>query len=241
MPAELWQRWNLDPTLLAAMAVVAGLHVVLLRRDAEWAQKRQLFAAAWLLLFALFVSPLCALTSALFSARVTHHVILIAVVAPLSVAALPRRFRGWTVPASALGALIAVHILVLWGWHAPRLYEAASSEPPIFWIMQLTLLGTAIAVWLAVLSQGTGLVSALSMLLGIVMQMGLLGAIITFAPRALYAPHFGSTEPFGLSALEDQQLAGLIMWVPAILPYLAVALFLIGQHLSAGSRYRRAS
>ena len=61
------------------------------------------------------------------------------------------------------------------------------------------------------------------------MQMGLLGALITFAGQPLYAPHFFTTEPWGLSALEDQQVAGLIMWAPSAGLYLAAALAIAGR------------
>ncbi|WP_246450478.1 cytochrome c oxidase assembly protein [Sphingomonas rhizophila] len=56
-------------------------------------------------------------------------------------------------------------------------------------------------------------------------QMGLLGALITFAANPLYAPHFSVTAPWGLSPLEDQQMAGLIMWAPSAGLYLAAALW----------------
>jgi putative membrane protein len=55
-------------------------------------------------------------------------------------------------------------------------------------------------------------------------QMGLLGALLVFAPRPLYAEHLASTAGWGLSPLADQQLAGLLMWMPAMLPYVAVAI-----------------
>jgi hypothetical protein len=63
-------------------------------------------------------------------------------------------------------------------------------------------------------------------------QMGLLGALITFAANPLYAPHFATTLPWGLDPLEDQQLAGLIMWAPAAAIYLAAALFIAGRWLA---------
>ena len=66
--------------------------------------------------------------------------------------------------------------------------------------------------------------------------MGLLGAIITFARTPIYSPHFATTEPWGLSALSDQQLAGLIMWVPATIPYLLGALVYIAAQLSPADR-----
>ena len=62
-------------------------------------------------------------------------------------------------------------------------------------------------------------------------QMGLLGALIVFAPRPLYFVHLASTAPWGLSPLVDQQLAGLLMWVPAMLPYLGVGLWMAWSSL----------
>lgn len=187
------------------------------------------------------MSPFCALTSALFSARVTHHVLLIAVVAPLAAISLPSRCRATAMSPGTLPCIAVVHFCVLWSWHSPSLYALALSSPAIFWAMQVSLLGTALAFWLVVLSPHTALASSLTALLTGTIQMGLLGAIIAFAGRPLYAPHLGSTMPFGLSALEDQQLAGLIMWVPAVLPYLAAALILLHLRLSSSAFSGRAS
>jgi putative membrane protein len=231
IPADWLERWNPDLPLIAAMAAFGILHLLALQRHGEWPQKRRAYGATWLLLALLFVSPFCALSSALFSVRVAHHVLLIAVVAPLAVIALPSRLRSPAISAGALAAIFVVHTFTLWIWHAPSLYDSAMRTPAIFWAMQLSLLGTALALWLAVLSARVPLVVSLAALLGTMTQMGLLGAIITFARRPLYAPHLGVTEPFGLTAFNDQQIAGMIMWVPAVLPYLAAALVLTGLRL----------
>jgi len=234
------RSWNLDLVLIGAMAAIACMHLLVLRKHHEWPQKSWAFGATWLLLALLFVSPLCALSSALFSVRVAHHILLIAVIAPFAVMALPDRWRRVETSANALLIILVVHIFVLWSWHAPALYGVALSRPALFWIMQLSLLGTALLFWLAVLSPRTAFHTSMTALLGATMQMGLLGAIITFARTPLYAPHFGNTEPFGLSALEDQQLAGLIMWVPAVLPYLAAALILLKLRLENAALAGRA-
>jgi putative membrane protein len=232
--------WNLDPWLIGAMTAIAAAHFLLLRRTGEWQDKLASFSVTWSILSLLFVSPSCALSSALFSARVAHHVLLIAVVAPLAAISLPSRCRTMAMSPGALSCIAVIHFCVLWGWHSPLLYALALSEPTVFWVMQLGLLGTALAFWLAVLAPRTALVASLTALLTGTIQMGLLGAIITFAGRPLYAPHFGTTMPFGLSALEDQQLAGLIMWVPAVLPYLAAALVLLSLRLSYATLASRA-
>jgi putative membrane protein len=233
LPSEWLSRWNWDPILLSAMAALALGHAMVLWRSGEFRSRGWWYASLWLIAFTLFVSPLCALSSALFSVRVVHHVLLIAVAAPLAVLSLPRRWRSVAAQsAGVLGVVFALHVAIVWVWHLPAPYASALSSDPVFWIMQLSLLGSAIALWRLILSPAGPAGAALSLTLGTVMQMGLLGAMITFARSPLYVPHFATTEPFGLSPLADQQLAGLIMWVPATLPYLAVALILIGRSLA---------
>lgn len=221
-PAELLGRWNLDPLLIVVLAVVLALMWRITKTEA---QRRTLAAAAALALF-LFVSPFCALSSALFSARVTHHVLLAAVLAPLLVFALPaHRSR---LPGS-LGLWTGLQAIVFWLWHAPGLYAAALSNDLTYWLMQITIMGTAFGFW-STLRRGSGL-SAVAALLVSTVQMGLLGALITFAGAPLYAPHFMTTAPWGLDALEDQQLAGLIMWAPSAGLYLGAALFIAQRWL----------
>ncbi len=231
IPAELLARWNVDPALIGIMVAAGAGHFLLLRRSGEWPQKRWWLATTWLLLAFLFVSPLCALSSALFSVRIAHHVILIAVVAPLAAMALPSRWNDVLLSAGWLNALVVIHAVIVWLWHAPSLYALALSHHAIFWVMQLSLLATALLLWLAVLGTRMSPLSSITALLATMMQMGLLGAIITFAPRPLYAPHFGTSDSFGLAALEDQQIGGMIMWVPAVLPYLAAAMVLLTRHI----------
>ena len=79
--------------------------------------------------------------------------------------------------------------------------------------------------------------SALSGLLGSIIQMGMLGALLTFAGQPLYEPHMTTTLPYGLTPLADQQLAGLLMWVPAALPYLAVALLIAWRQFGTVEPY----
>ena len=220
-PAELLQRWNLDPWVLlplAAAAVWIGL-----RGRSRFRRPLSLLALA--LLAVSFVSPLCALSSALFSARVTHHGLMIAVVAPL-LAYAPRQ----SVPAPLrLLPAAAAHAALFWIWHSPAAYSAALASDSIYWVMQVSILGSALLFWLAVRSASP--LAASGALLAIMVQTGLLGALITFAGRPLYAPHLLTTELWGLSPLRDQQLAGLIMWAPMASVYLLAALLLVGRAL----------
>jgi putative membrane protein len=213
IPADVWTSWNLDPVMMLALC---GLAAVVWYRSRGTARRAGFAGVA--LMAVIFVSPLCALSAALFSARVVHHVLLIAAVAPLLAVAFPAR------RARPLSLLFAVHVAVLWLWHVPVVYAWAVASLPGYWLMQASLLASALALWREVLRPGAEPGAGIAALLGTVAQMGLLGALIAFAPNALYPAHFLTTEIWGLSPLEDQQLAGLIMWVPAILPYLVAAL-----------------
>jgi putative membrane protein len=235
LPADWLARWNLDPVLLVALAGAAALHFALLWREAapDRTNRMAMAAAAWALLVAMFVSPLCAITSALFSARVAHHAVLVAIAAPLLVLSLPRRWDLTAFSVTGVGsAAFVAHMVILWVWHAPAPYAAALADSRMFWVMELSLLLSAMLLWMTVLASTARLGAALALLLGSVVQMGLLGAVITFAREPLYAAHLSVTEPWGLSALQDQQLAGLIMWVPAAVPYLAAALALLASRLA---------
>jgi len=214
-------RWNFDPLLIAALAALAL--VVGCGRSRNTAAGYGAIA----LMVVVFVSPLCALSSALFSARVFHHVILVAAVAPLLASAFPLRGAG----SPPLAALVVTHAVILWLWHAPGPYDWGLATVPAYWLMQGSLLGSAWLLWRAILVPAAQPGPALVALVATVGQMGLLGALIVFASRPLYAVHFASTWPWGLSPLADQQLAGLLMWVPAILPYLGMGLWLAWSSL----------
>jgi putative membrane protein len=177
-----------------------------------------------------FVSPLCALSSALFSARVTHHIILIAAAAPL----LARAFPLPRIPSPPLVPVVAAHTVIVWLWHAPGLYTWGLASVPAYWLMQATLLGSAWLMWRSIFAPLVQTGVALMALVSTIGQMGLLGALIVFSPRPLYAVHFASTAAWGLSPLADQQLAGLLMWVLAMLPYLAAGLWIAWSSLRAG-------
>jgi len=119
-------------------------------------------------------------------------------------------------------------------WHVPAIYAWGLATVPTYWLMQGSLLASAWLIWRAILTPAAQPGPALVALGATVGQMGLLGALIVFASRPLYAVHFASTWVWGLSPLADQQLAGLLMWVPAILPYLGVGLWIAWSSLRPG-------
>lgn len=237
VPASLWSDWNLDPPLLLALALAFGAWLLTMRRTAYWRRRNLAFPAAWLVLVLAFVSPLCALSAALFSARIVHHLLLVGLAAPLLALALPRVARLLALPLTAAAVL---HAVLFWFWHAPVPYAAALSHPATYWLMELSLLASAVGFWGAVLRAGPNPALLSVALAGFMAQMGLLGALLAFAPAPLYAPHLATTAPWGLTPLADQQLAGLVMWVPGMLPYLVALVAGVGlwyvRAVEAGQR-----
>lgn len=220
VPANLLAAWNLDLVAIAVAAGVVLAHLVT-RRDGRG--PLLLGVAVFCLLF---LSPLCALTTALFSVRAVHHVVLVAIAAPLLALAFGAAVSRHRPPLSVGGAL-ALSTVAMWVWHIPSFYAAGIGSAPLYWLMQASLLGSGIFFWWAVLTPAARPGGALLGLLGAVVQMGMLGALLTFAARPLYEAHALTTTPFGLSPLEDQQLAGLVLWVPAAAPYVIAALILV--------------
>lgn len=158
--------------------------------------------------------------------HMVQHMLLIVVIAPLGVLARPLPQwraavggrRGW---ASAVRiarkplAMALVHAGTLWFWHAPRPYALALGDPLWHAIEHLLLLATAVLFWSAVLHAGSSSRGqAMLALLLTVIHTGLLGALLTFARVPLYED---------AQDLADQQLAGLIMWVPAGVAYILAA------------------
>jgi putative membrane protein len=227
-PAEWLGRWNLDPLLIGGLlAAIAAWRLAGLHADR---QRSLAFGGGMALLAVLFVSPLCALTSALFAARTAHHALLVAAAAPLFALALPQAARQ----GGRVAAWTGLQAAVLWAWHYPPFYAAALASDAVYWLMQGSLLATALAFWASL--RRVSVTTAVAALLATMVQMGLLGALITFAGKPLYAPHWLTTAPWGLTPLEDQQLAGLIMWAPAAAVYLAAALLVAGRWLRDEAR-----
>lgn len=209
------------------------------------------FAGGWLALVAALVSPLHAMGSVLFSAHMAQHELLMVVAAPLLVLgrwvvpalwAVPpawRRAAGRAAKRSAVretwdaitrpARATLLHAVALWAWHAPALYAATLESDLVHAAQHASFLGSALLFWWALLNPrarrgqaGAGVFY----LFVTAMHTGALGALIAVAGRPWYPAYRGTTAAWGLTPLEDQQLAGLVMWVPAGLAYIAAALWL---------------
>jgi putative membrane protein len=221
------------------------------------------FVTGWLALASSTVSPLDALGAQLFVAHMIQHEVMMLVAAPLLVLgrpfapviwSLPRRARAVAARSAAalrlrravhaLGSPVAawsLHAAVLWAWHAPPLFEASLRNGLLHDVQHLTFFGSALLFWWALLREGRGPGGAavgLLYLFTTLLHTSVLGALLAFSGRSWYPAYRVTAPSFGLSALEDQQLGGLIMWVPGGLVYLLVGLALLSSLLAASDRQR---
>ncbi len=260
-PHDLWTAWSFDPGIVIPLALSALLYLRGARASRGIDPRRQAcFWAGWAVLALSLVSPLHPLGEVLFSAHMAQHEILMLIAAPLLVLSRPlvaflwgmpfgwRRDLGawsksrpvqrtWTVVTAPMVAWW-VHAVALWGWHAPPLFQATIGNGFVHAAQHASSLGSALLFWWALFyahgarSYGAGVFYIFTTAI----HTAILGALLTFA-RSVWYPAYSATAPvWGLSPIEDQQLGGLFMWVPAGLVYLIAGLALFAAWLRQSDR-----
>ena len=253
------------PIVLSALLYAIG--VVRLRRvntQVIGAVEIACFFAGWLTLVIALVSPLHPWGSVLFSAHMTQHELLMLVAAPLLVLGRPMVPFLWAFPKTTARDLSAwtkattwqrvwraitapfvawlIHAIVLWGWHVPFLFQATLESEWVHALQHASFFGSALLFWWAILhgrERAFGSGAAVLYLFTTALHSSLLGALLTFSQTVWYPVYNGSTQSWGLTPLEDQQLGGLIMWIPAGIVYIIAALALFARWLrGAESRAR---
>jgi putative membrane protein len=254
-PPDLWTHWSLNPWTWGPLILLHTLygHGVLKLWARAGAGRGIGFGAvaAFLLgeavLFVALISPLHELGGTLQSAHMAQHALLILVAPPLLLAGRPgaalahslpagvarsaalRRLTAMTKPLARPGIAALAHAVALWAWHAPPLYEAALLSPALHWLEHASFLATALMLWRAALAAPAGpalIAMAITLLHG-----GLLGALLTLSNAPFYDWYVGRADLWGLSALDDQHLAGAIMWAPMGAGYLALCLIAAARFL----------
>jgi putative membrane protein len=221
------------------------------------------FAVGWITTALALLSPLHTLSEQLFVAHMIQHELLMVVAAPLLVVGRPLVPMLWALPSNARRTVgrftrhpalqrswgfvslpivaFFVHGTAIWIWHAPALYEATLTSDGVHALQHLSFFGTALLFWWTIIhahapggrTRAVSFGTAVLLLFGTALHSGALGALLTFS-RTLWYPAYGATAgAWGLTPFEDQQLAGLVMWIPASLAYLVAALFLFAGWLNA--------
>ena len=132
----------------------------------------------------------------------------------------------------------------LWLWHIPFLYEATLTSDWIHAAQHLSFLGTAVLFWSALYGVGRSAMSygsAILYVFGTAVHCSALGALLTFSAVLWYPAYMTTTGAWGLTPLQDQQLGGVIMWVPSGVVFIVVALALMARWLSESDRRLRLS
>jgi putative membrane protein len=235
---------NLDPTPLLGIALlVVGYFYAIgpLRRRYNLGppagdRRVAAFLAAVVTLVVALLSPLDALGDRyLFSAHMVQHMLLAVVFPPLSLLGIPgwlltpplRRRPALLVGRALTNPFVAFFLLsgALYIWHLPPLYDATLTNEALHIFEHLLFLATGVLFWWPVLGP-TPELPRLSRPLAVIylflacQPMVLLGALLTFAPAPVYLPYVAAPRITPLSPLTDQQLGGLIMWLPTNIPYL---------------------
>lgn len=255
---DLVRAWSFEPLVVISLTITALLFIIGLRRKRRSIRTWEAlcFAFGWLALFVALVSPLHTWGQVLFSAHMTQHEILMLVAAPLLVLGRPLVTFLWALPLNwsrSLGnvakirvlnrlwrtftiPLVAwvVHAVALWVWHVPILFEAVLHHESVHTVQHLSFFISALLFWWALIHgpQGAmGYGAAVLYLFTTSVHSGVLGALITIAGSVWYPSYVGLTSSWGLTPLEDQQLGGLIMWIPAGLVYVIAGLALFAGWL----------
>lgn len=258
-------QWNLAPTLTLGLLVIIGGYFYAigpLRQRYHWAEsvdrgKIAYFVAGWLTLALALVSPLDTLGDEyLFSAHMVQHMLIAVVAPPLLLMGTPgwlleplvkrplvgRVARTLTNPIVAFGLFNGM----MWLWHAPVLYDATLSNDNVHILEHTLFIVTGILFWAPIVSPvkeipriplGFGV---LYLFLGC-QPMVVLGALLTFAASPLYQPYVTDPRIWGSTPLGDQQLGGLIMWLPTNIPYVIGLSALFFRWVGAQDRAERAA
>ena len=251
------QPWLVALMLASALLYARG--AVLLWKRAGigrgiTASEASRFALGWVTLVAALVAPLDALGERSFAFHMVQHELLMVVAAPLLVCSRPLEAFTWALPQAWRRALAqvarqraldaawsfvtepvgawTVHAVALWAWHVPAFFEAALHGEAVHIAQHACFFVSALVFWWSVLARRSRKAEgvAIASLFTTMMHTSALGALLTFAPTVWYRDYLAA-GPGALTPLEDQQLGGLIMWVPAGMAYIVTGLAIVAGWL----------
>jgi cytochrome c oxidase assembly factor CtaG len=244
------QPWVMVSLALACYGYVRGLAQLSPQRRWQvfGAWRIAAFFTGIAVLVVALLSPLSSLDDQLFSAHMAQHLLLMLVAPPLLVYSRPVMAWMCALPAPArrsIGGLwshgrslqrgvgVLMHPLAvwtlasvtLWFWHLPAPYAWAAKSEVVHTFEHFCLFATSLMFWSVVIEpygrRHTDYGLSLLFVAAFSVQMGMLGAILTFASHPLYLTDLTQALPWGFTPLQDQQLAGVVMWVPVGLIHLS--------------------
>jgi cytochrome c oxidase assembly factor CtaG len=244
------------PVIVSLSLFVAGAVRLLPRSGHGMGELRWRFIAfltGWFVMSAAAVSPLHEAGESSFTLHMLEHELFMLVGAPLIVIARPLGIFLWAFPSRARSALgsfsrqsgirmfwsaissaagaTVLQAAALWLWHAPSLFERALASEGWHIAQHLSFIVSALLFWTAMLRHrhlhSAAAVAAICLFITSVIS-GALGALMAFSSSPWYPRYVAmGLAPFGLTPMEDQQLAGLLMWIPGGLVHALAALWLI--------------
>jgi cytochrome c oxidase assembly factor CtaG len=251
--ALLTTTWRWDPSVLLGSAALIIAYLLLMRGEGHWG-KAMSFISGVLVVVVALESPLDELGDTyLFSAHMLQHLLLLLIAPPLLLLGLPGTFweRLLRNPRIAMLARFlarpalawVIGMGTIWVWHAPALYNAALADEGIHILEHLMFLISATIFWWPVLSPRPEMqmepLQGIPYLFGAAASSAILGILLTFTPPGLYPQYLHPVdelrilpllrEQWGLSPRTDQQIGGLLMWVPGGLIYLSGILLSLGR------------
>ncbi len=253
-------NWNFAPSILMMLISQAALYAYLIyiaRRDGRWGSEVRAshviyFAFGLILILVALVTPIDSLSNqALFSAHMVQHILLMILAPaclllgtpdywirylyelPLLKKVLPRVTRP-------LVTLVSFNV-IMWIWHVPALYEGALRDPNIHILEHMMFLAAGVILWLPVIHDlpprhVLSYPARIAYLFACMISSSILGAIFTFAPTIIFPFYSNAPLAFGMTPMTDQQLAGLIMWVPGSGIFFTAILLVFAAWLKAEDR-----
>ena len=250
--AWTWPPFIIIPLLVTAVLYLAGVMRMYQRGSQLQVLPIVCFVGGWTTLLIALDSPVHEISEQLFWVHMTQHEVLMLVSAPLLALSRPIAPFLWALPTGArtrvarfgkagiikriwllISAPLAAWLLsglALWIWHAPVLFNATLGSDGMHAAQHISFLGTALLFWWALLNGHRGRLGyggAVVYVFTTAIHTSILGALLTFAPSVWYTPYIATAPFWHVTALEDQQIGGLIMWIPAgtLLTVVGVLLF----------------
>jgi cytochrome c oxidase assembly factor CtaG len=252
--------WIVSPLLLMALLYASGVTRLRLRRGRPVEAVRRagwFFWSGLAVLVLALVSPIHELGEHLFTIHMIEHEMVMAVAAPLLVLAKPAAMMLWGLPESirrvagaAMGSsasralwrmltapvvATSLHGLAIWIWHYPPLFDATVTDVLMHRLQHLSFFGTAILFWWALIWRAGRGAAAWHQFVTM-LHTSILGALIALVPTVLYRAQTQYALEWGMTPLEDQQLAGIIMWVPGGIIYAGAALWFLKTWIRNASK-----